>query len=340
MRVKELEALLEEVRTLHSKKVRALEAQLREGPTTAARAAAPPRARSAGTGAPRSNTAQPAKARTGVQQEHRQALESQVALKEQRVERLEAEVAALRKRLAAADKQVSVAAEREQAAAFAMQRQREEVQELLAAKAGLTEQLAELPALRQQAAQALELHSRLAEVQGQLREAEAALAATRHECEEGAARGAALRAQHQADLDRRQQQHQRELLEAHGAQAAELQARLIAAERQAWESERQVGEMQAQLRDARQHIPWMPSAAEFAGLERRLGEAQQQQLAREAQWLRAAEDSRQAAAAREAAIHERYEAALGIEHRQLGAFRQDLDGLLVAARALQEAGRG
>lgn len=326
-RVAELEQQVEEMRAAHSKQVRALEAQMREavgpgklpGSCSISQPVLPRRM---------------AKPQVQVQmQVRRQQQQEATTDHQQHAQWLQAEVEALQKRLAVADQQINGMAEREAAAVAKDQHLQDTIASLEAEREALRAELEGTGDWRQQAAEAEGLRAELMRAREQVREAKAAL----DDAERTRAEAAAALTAARADAKASYAQHTAALEVAHAA-AAEGRAQLAVAERRARDCQHELSELRGQLRDARMHLPWAPSAVEYAALERRLEELQKQYLSAEARFLRMAEESRVAAAEREVAMRQHYEATLRGTVVQVDAFKRELDSLLVAARALQAPG--
>ena len=301
-------------------------------------------------GRPTGGTSRPAGRASAAQQEALQAATTQLQQKEQRIRRLEseavrkdAELAALARRAALADEQLNEAAEQQLATAGELAALQQAVAEVTAANDSLQAQVKQLPALRQQLAAEEKAVQELRQQVERLKITEAVLVSLQQAQEEAAQQAASRDAQHAAEL-RCLQREQAGLLEqarqaGQEAAAAEWRPQVEKAQQAAGDLRGNVDRLQQDLRSARAGLPWTPSAAEYAALERRMVEAEEAAKRREAGWQRVAEDSKRAAEAQHHRLQAQHDAALAARDRQVDSFRRQVDGVLAAARLMASSAR-
>lgn len=343
-RMRELEQQLVQQQEASARKLRLLECKLKEASTSGkgTQMALRPGTSSRQPAPGPSNAPARFVGKAAAQHEELRAANVQLQQKEQRVRRLESELAqregqlaALERRASHADARANEAAEREAAAQAGAEAAKEEAAAARAEAAALRQTVEEVTAANQglqtQACQATMLQQQLAaqkeELAG-LRRAEAALAALQQAQAEQAA--AAQREMMSATEQARQA--------GQAAAAAEWRTRLEAAEADAAQWRANVGRLEADLRRARAGLPWAPSAADYAALERRMLEVEAAAQRREARWRDLAEAAAVEAAARQEQLAHSYEQALAVKEHEVGEFRRQLDSLLAAVRLLHAAG--
>lgn len=281
--------------------------------------------------------------RAGARHDALRVASMQLQQKQQRVRRLEADLAKRDSELEASRRQFSQADARAnetakqlaaaQAEAAAAQDQadvaraetaglRQAVEEQAAANEGLQAQALQASSLqRQLAAQGKEL--------AKLHETEAALAALQQAQAEQAAAA-------QRDRMSAVQQAQRVGREA---AADEWRTTLQAAEAEALGSRARVSQLEAELGRARAGLPWTPSAADYAMLERRMLEVEAAAQHREVRWRGLAEAAaREATSRQEQQLARSFDQALAYEAEEVGQVRSRLERLLGAVQLLHCVG--
>ncbi|KAI3424930.1 hypothetical protein D9Q98_008314 [Chlorella vulgaris] len=336
-RVKQLEAKLEQVQEVAARRLRAMETRLREAG----------KAQQLPLSAPSNVVARPdvsssqregwGRARGAVAAASRDALATatiQLQQKEQRIRRLESEVArkegevaALAARVARADAEINAAAQGQLATVSQTAALQQAMEEVLAANEQLQDRVQQIPALQLQVAEEQQAAQHLGQQLERLQGTEERLTSLQqehaHAIEEAAGREEELAAELRSLQQEQELAREGARLEGLEAAAKQWKPRLEAAEEAAAEWRRHLEAAEVQLRSARAGAPWTPTAAEFVRLEQRMSESEQRASQREAQWLRVAEEKRQAAqrgvTSHGAVIH---------------GMRPQLDGVLAAARLL------
>jgi hypothetical protein len=84
-----------------------------------------------------------------------------------------------------------------------------------------------------------------------------------------------------------------------------------------------------------QYCIWSPAQLQFAVLERKIGELERQHAQREAHWRGMVEETTHKMQCAKEQVKQQYQLALAAKDGQLDGFRQELNGLLTAARLLQ-----